>query len=248
MLQLRRNVPTDLLFLSGLMVVTLAGVISPDDALRGFASPAPLTVAALLAVAAGLRTTGVLDWVGRKLLGTVHTERQAMARLCATLISTSAFMLNTAVVAMMMPVVIDWCRRRNISPSRLLIPLSYWTILGGVCTLVGTSTTLVANGVLREEHQTRLEQWETHQQSGLAATSTDMWERQFIQNVEPMGLFELGYVGLPCAIVGGTFLIFLAPRLLPNRTDIVEQLGEQRREYLVEMLVQSECPFDRQHG
>ncbi len=64
-----------------------------------------------------------------------------------------------------------------------------------------------------------------------------------MQNVEPMGLFELGYVGLPCALIGGTFLIFLAPRLLPNRTDIVEQLGEQRREYLVEMLVQQECPL-----
>ncbi len=159
-LQLRRNVPTDLLFLFGLMVVTLTGVITPDDALRGFASPAPLTVAALLAVAAGLRTTGVLDWVGRKLLGPVQTERQAMVRLCGTLISTSAFMLNTAVVAMMMPVVIDWCRRRNISPSRLLIPLSYWTILGGVCTLIGTSTTLVANGVLREEHAARLQRLE----------------------------------------------------------------------------------------
>ena len=58
-----------------------------------------------------------------------------------------------------------------------------------------------------------------------------------------MGLFELGYVGLPCALIGGAFLIFLAPRLLPNRTDIVEQLGEQRREYLVEMLVQQDCPL-----
>ncbi len=154
-LQLRRNVPTDLLFMFGLMVVTLSGVISPDAALRGFASPAPLTVAGLLAVAAGLRTTGVLDWIGRALLGQVHTERSAMIRLSATLIAASAFMLNTAVVAMMMPVVIDWCRRCNLSPSRLLIPLSYWTILGGVCTLVGTSTTLVANGVLREEYRAR---------------------------------------------------------------------------------------------
>ena len=68
-LQLRRNVATDLVFMFALVVVTLCGVISPDEALRGFASPAPLTVAGLLAVAAGLRTTGVLDWVGRWLLG-----------------------------------------------------------------------------------------------------------------------------------------------------------------------------------
>ncbi len=242
MLQLRRNVPTDLIFLLGLMVVTLCGVISPDEALRGFSSPAPLTVAGLLAVAAGLRTTGVLDWIGRWLLGQVQTERQAMVRLSGTLIAASAFMLNTAVVAMMMPVVIDWCRRRNLSPSRLLIPLSYWTILGGVCTLVGTSTTLVANGVLREQHRNRSLAMEA---APLATTDAAEAERQqqFLDNVQPMGLFELGYVGLPCALIGGVTLIFLAPRLLPNRTDIMEQLGEQRREYLVEMLVQSDCPL-----
>ena len=66
-----------------------------------------------------------------------------------TLIATSAFVLNTALVAMMLPVVIDWCRKKNISPMRLLIPLSYLTILGGVCTLIGTSTTLVANTALQ---------------------------------------------------------------------------------------------------
>ncbi len=239
-LQVRRNVSTDLVFLLGLVAVTLCGVISPDEALRGFASPAPLTVAGLLAVAAGLRTTGVLDWVGRKLLGPLQTERQAMGRLAATIMAASAFMLNTAVVAMMMPVVIDWCRRRNISPSRLLIPLSYWTILGGVCTLVGTSTTLVANGVLREEYASR----QAAALEGPSRTVQDArWQQEFLANVQPMGLFELGYVGLPCALVGGVALIFLAPRLLPNRRDIVEQLGEQRREYLVEMLVQSGCPL-----
>jgi di/tricarboxylate transporter len=237
-LQMRRNVSTDLVFLGGLMAVTLCGVISPDEALRGFASPAPLTVAALLAVAAGLRTTGVLDWVGRKLLGQIQTERQALARLSGTIMAASAFMLNTAVVAMMMPVVIDWCRRRGISPARLLIPLSYWTILGGVCTLIGTSTTLVANGVLREEHRRRSEALST-----APAGADASWQGEFLRNVEPMGLFELGYVGLPCALLGGVALIYLAPRLLPDRTDIVEQLGEQRREYLVEMLVRSDCPL-----
>lgn len=86
-LQVRRNVSTDLVFMFGVTVVTLCGVITPDEALSGFASPAPLTVAGLLAVAAGLRTTGVLDWVGRNLLGRVETERKAMVRLSGTLIA-----------------------------------------------------------------------------------------------------------------------------------------------------------------
>ncbi len=242
-LQFRRGAATDLLFLFGLVVVTLTGVISPEDALRGFANPAPLTVAGLLAVAAGLRAAGVLDWVGHTLLGRVQTERRALRRLGAALISSSAFMLNTAVVAMMMPVVLDWCRRRNISPSRLLIPLSYLTILGGVCTLVGTSTTLVVNGMLREEYVQRSAALE--QAAAISESPVDparaTFEREFVRQIEPMHLFELGYVGLPVALIGGVFLVLIAPRLLPDRTDIVEQLGEAPREYLVEMLVQPHC-------
>lgn len=213
LLQLRRGAPTDLLFLGGLMIVTLTGVISPQQAFAGFSNQALLTIAALLVVAAGLRSTGVLDWVGNKLLGGAHNERDALWRLAPALVVSSAFTLNTALVAMMMPVVIDWCRRRGISPSRLLMPVSYLTILGGVCTLIGTSTTLIVNGMLRD------------------------------RNIETMELFELGYVGLPCAVVGSLFFVFVGPRLLPRRADIIERLDETRREYLVEMLVQPDCPL-----
>jgi len=242
-IQFRRDVPTDLVFLFALVIVTLVGIITPATALAGFANPAPLTVGALLVVAAGLRSAGVLDWVGRWLLGRVHTERGALIRLASALIAASAFMLNTAVVAMMMPVVIDWCRRHRISPSRLLIPLSYLTILGGVCTLVGTSTTLVANGMLRDEYQSRRVELQRHTEEALGPAGHLAWEGRFVSNVAPMGLFELGYVGFPCALVGGVFMITVGYRLLPNRTDIVEQVGEQPREYLVEMLVRSDCPF-----
>ncbi len=247
-LQVRRGTATDLLFMGALLAVTLTGVLTPSEALAGFASPAVMTVAALLAVATALRVTGVLDWVGRQLLGTARTERQAISRLAPTLIATSAFMLNTAVVAMMMPVVIDWCRRRGVSPSRLLIPLSYLTILGGVCTLVGTSTTLVANSVLRDQHA----QWSAspaaERRPALATSEArrqeaKAGEAQFRRQIKPLGLFELGWVGLPCALVGGLWLLLTAGRLLPRRQEIAEQLGEQRREYLVEMLVQPDCPL-----
>lgn len=242
-IQFRRDVPTDLVFLFALVVVTLTGIITPDTALAGFANPAPLTVATLLVVAAALRSAGVLDWIGRWLLGSAHTERSALLRLASALITASAFMLNTAVVAMMMPVVIDWCRRHHISPSRLLIPLSYLTILGGVCTLVGTSTTLVANGMLHEEYEHRRGELQQHVAQATESSRQLQWESRFVANVAPMGLFELGYVGIPCALVGGCFVIVVGCRLLPNRTDIVEQVGEQPREYLVEMLVQPDCPY-----
>jgi di/tricarboxylate transporter len=183
----------------------------------------------------------VLDWVGRQLLGSIQTERGALVRLLAALVTTSSFMLNTAVVAMMAPVVVDWCRRRRISPSRLLLPVSYLAILGGTCTLVGTSTTLVANAILDSEFQQR-----QLEDASLAGDPTvDPQElarhRRFTAASSPMTLFEIGRVGLPCALVGSAFLFLFAPRLLPNRTDMIEQLGEQRREYLLEMQVQPVC-------
>ena len=99
-LVLRRGAPVDLLFFAGLMAVTVTGVITPREAFEGFANPAVLTIAALFAVAAGLRSSGVLDWAGRKLLGHVTTERGALWRLAVALVASSAFLLNTAVVAM----------------------------------------------------------------------------------------------------------------------------------------------------
>lgn len=234
-LQVRRSAPTDLLFLLALVTVTVAGVIKPDQAFKGFANPAVLTIGALLVVAEGLRATGVLDRVGRVLLGSVDTERGALLRLAPTMVAASAFLLNTALVAMMAPVLVDWCRRRQISPSKILLPLSYFAILGGVCTLVGTSTTLVANGNLRSIHE-RL----VSNAAELEGADKERAE-QFAHLARPIEMFEIGWVGLPCAVVGAVLLIIVAPRLLPNRTDMLEQLGEQRREYLVEMRVQPHC-------
>ncbi len=242
-LQLRRGAPTDLLFLLALIGVTIAGVITPEEAFRGFSNQALLTIAGLLVVAAGLRSSGVLDWVGNKMLGSAETERSAMLRLAPALIASSAFMLNTALVAMAAPVVVDWCRRKRISPSRLLLPVSYLTILGGVCTLIGTSTTLIANGILKAEQERRVVEVNEQLSAGRISAETAAEKRDFIARSGPMGLFEIGEVGLPCAIVGAMFMLFVAPRLLPNRTDMIEQLGEQRREYLVEMQVTPTCPL-----
>ena len=269
LLQTRRTASIDFLFLGGLLVVTLTGVITPQEAFSGFANTAVLTIGALLAVTAALRSCGVLDWVGTQLLGTAKTERAGLLRLIAALIPSSAFVLNTALVAMMVPVVMDWCRKRNIAPSRMLIPVSYLTILGGVCTLIGTSTTLVVNAQLATEHRKLVQHFEANPEktsanplatddkaagdanatvggesnvviaalSGLDAD--DRNER--IRNVRPMSLLEIGKVGLPAALVGSVLLFLIAPKLLPKRLDLVDQLGDHRREYLVEMQVQPEC-------
>ena len=221
-LQIQKKASTDVLFLCGLLVVTASGILTPEQAFSGFSNVAILTIAGLLAITAGLRITGVLDWIGHKLLGTATTEKQAIFRLSAVTTVASAFLLNTAVVAMMMPVVVSWCRRRGISPSRLLMPISYLAILGGICTLIGTSTTLVVNGELQHLAS-----------NGISLT----------RGVEPLSMFELTAIGLPCAVIGVVYMLTIMPKLLPQRTGIIQQLGQQRREYLVEMHVDDDCPL-----
>ena len=210
-LQRRGGAPPDLIFLGGLVTVTLCGVITPQEALAGFANPAVITIGALFVVAAAMRTTGALDRITYGLLGRAKTKQAALLRLIFPVVGLSALINNTPIVAMLVPSIIDWCRARGISPSRMLLPISYLAILGGACTLIGTSTNFVVNGMLIQA------------------------------KMPPMHLFEIGYVGLPCAIVGGLYLIFVGRHLLPNRTDLVDQLGEQRREYLVEMMVLPQC-------
>lgn len=228
-LMARRSTPVDWLFLTGLVVVTFAGVVTPATALSGFASPPVLLIGALFAAAAGLRSTGALDWLGGWLLGGAQTERDALWRL--TLVAPiSAFVLNTPLVAMLAPVVIDWCRKRSVSPSRLLMPLSFLTILGGVGTVIGTSTTLVCNAQIEEE-RTKLIGQATAQPAGPTMPPLP----------DPIGLLEIAWVGAPIALLGVGYLLWIGPRLLPNRVDLIEDLGERRREYLVEMLVQPGC-------
>lgn len=209
------------------MVVTVLGIITPKDALDGFANPAVVTVGALFIVAAGLRATGVLDWFGNLLLGRVKTAGGALLNLAPTILGISAFINNTPLVAMFVPVVLDWCRRRGVAASKLMIPLSYLTILGGTCTLIGTSTNLVADGLLREERA--------------AAEAKGLYDAAFRHELRDMTLFEIGRVGLPSAVLGALFLITIGRRLLPDHSDLLDRFGEKCREYLVEMEVQAEC-------
>lgn len=224
-MQRKRVVPIDLLFLAGLVVLTMTGVLTPDRALAGFSNKAVVMIAALFAASAGLRSTGALDWIGNRLLGSATTERSALFRLAAAVVPSSAFILNTPLVAMLAPVVVDWCRSRNISPSRLLIPLSYLTIAGGVCTLIGTSTTLVINGTLT------------------AMVRKGGYPAQVVERIGELTFFEITAVGVPLALMAIAYMLLVIPRRLPNRSELLEQFGEKHREYLVEMVVEAKCPL-----
>ncbi len=143
-----RDLPTDVLFVGAVVLLAALGIIKPEEAFGGFANSGMLTVAALFVVAAALRETGVMEFVGERFLGHVETEGKALFYMAVVLIPSAMVLNNTPKVALLVPVLIAWCRKRRISPSRLLMPLSFLSILGGTCSLIGTSTNLVVQGLL----------------------------------------------------------------------------------------------------
>jgi len=215
-----RNVAPDALLLGALVLVTLVGIITPEQALSGFSNPGVLTIGALYVVAAAMRETGGLNRAGSWVLGKANSERGALLRMAGLLPAMSAFLNNTPIVAMFIPIVSDWCRKHQVSASRLLIPLSYLCIFGGTCTLIGTSTNLVINGLLEQTSQSS---------PGPNAA------------LQPLGFFELGRVGLMYAIVGTLYLLLIGRWLLPRRKGLIEEFTDSSREYLVNMRVEPEC-------
>lgn len=197
----------DVVLLGGLTVLVAIGVVPVERAFNGFANEGVLAVAALFIVAAGVRETGGLDGIMRRLLGRPKSLALAQLRMMLPVTSVSAFLNNTPVVAMMVPVVTDWARRSGLPLSRLLMPLSYASILGGTCTLIGTSTNLVVYGLARQ-HTPELE----------------------------IGMFDIAVLGVPAMLVGVAYVVLATPWLLPDRAGSQETV-ERPREYTVAMRV-----------
>ena len=180
------RVTSDLATAGGLGVLLLTGTVSLDEALQGFSNRAVLTIGLLFVVAALLRNSGALDLVAGRLFAQTKSLRVGLARMMIPTAVVSAFLNNTPVVALLLPAASGWAERNSFSPTKVLIPLSYAAILGGVCTLIGTSTNLVVNGLLQEAGH------------------------------PGVGFFDVGFIGLPIAITGVLFLATLGPRLLPE--------------------------------
>ncbi len=214
------NIAPDAILLGALTVLMLTGVVSPSEAFAGFSNTGMLTVAALYVVTAGLRETGALDALGARVLGRARTSKSVLYRMALPVTAMSAFLNNTPIVAMFIPIITNWCRKHQTAPSRLLLPLSYLCILGGTCTLIGTSTNLVVNGLMTE-----------------MAASTPTLEG----SLRPMGLFELSWVGVPYAIIGTLYLFFIGSRLLPDRKDMFASFSASSRDYLVNLCVGVGC-------
>ena len=197
----------DMAMIGGVVVLLAAGVLTPDDALKGMSNEGMITVAALFVVAAAVERTGALAALVDRALGRPQSLASAQMRTMVGPAALSAFMNNTPVVALMVPAIRDWAKKHRLSVSKLLMPMNAAVVLGGLCTLIGTSTNVVV--------------------SGLMAAKTG----------RPLGMFEITWLGVPLLLVGFAYLVFASRHLLKDRRPAVSPSDDPRQyslEMLVE--------------
>lgn len=211
---LRGFAPPSVALLGAAVVLMVVGVTEPEQALSGFANPAPFTVGALLVVARAVHETGALVPALSTMLGGGRSFVLAGVRLLAPTSVASAFLSNTSIVAILTPAVQEWSDRQGTPPSRYLMPLSFAAVLGGTMTVLGTSTNVAVAGLVEGAGMT------------------------------PIGLFEVAKLGLPLTVVGLVVIVVLAPRVLPPRAGPRGSLGAGSREYTIEMVVEPGGPLD----
>ena len=141
----------DLVFLGAIAILYVTGVLNAKEAFSGFSSTSVVVIGVLFVVVAGLTHTGVLQWIVKHLLGQPKSYSKAIVRLMLPVAALSSFLSNTTVVALFVGIVKMWSKKLNISPSKLLIPLSYASGMGGVCTLIGTPPNLIISGLYAEK-------------------------------------------------------------------------------------------------
>ncbi|MES9971607.1 MAG: SLC13 family permease [Candidatus Thiodiazotropha sp.] len=203
----------DLILMGGLTLLLVSNVLTPTEALAGLANESMVTVAVLYVVITGFRETGGINWIVDSVLGIPKSLTQAQLKLMAPVAAMSAFLNNTPIVAIFLPAIDEWAKRYRLSVSKLLLPLSYAAIAGGTCTLIGTSTNLVINGLLSSE--------------------TDLAQ---------LAIFDIAWVGIPVTLTVLAYVIVTQRWLLPERRPVISNFSDAR-EYTVEMLVENGSPL-----
>ncbi len=197
-------------FMIGVSILVVTGILKPSDALAGFSNEQIVIIVLLLLISTIIQKTRIIDFYFSKILKPDLSYRLFLGKMMFIVSSTSAFLNNTPIVAMLIPYVYDWSKKKNIAPSKLLIPLSYAAILGGTVTLIGTSTNLVVNGLTVDN------------------------------GLKPFEIFDFAYVGIPAVVVGLIYMLFVGNKLLPEREDLIKSFLQRKKEYTVETIVRSD--------
>lgn len=192
------------------MLVWNVGLVDTTEALSGFSNAGMLAVGALFVVIKGVEKSQLADKAARRVFGLKTSLPAGLGRMMSLCFVLSAFLNNTPVVALLIPITRDWARARGFSPSIFLIPLSYSCIMGGMLTVIGTSTNLVVQGLVKVQQETD-------------------------PSVELIGFFEPGYVALPMGVIGILYLVIFAPRVLPSRGGLFRYVRDRAKELLTEV-------------
>ncbi len=203
----------EIIMMGVLTLLSVSGVLTANEALAGFSNSGLMTVALMFIVAAGIQSSGGVDLLVQHVLGKPKSVVGAQLRLIAPVVGFSAFLNNTPVVAALIPALNSWSKRISVSPSALMIPLSYSAILGGTLTLIGTSTNLVVNG-----------------------------QYQALTGKEGFSLFAITPVGLVVVAFGALFMLLTFRWLLPARKSPDESFANPR-EYTIEVAVAANGPL-----
>jgi len=197
---LRERYPVEVVAIVGAALLVVLGILPTGEVMDVFSNSAPWTIVAMFVLVGALVRTGGLDWLsGLAGRNAAQNPTLTLIGILVAVAALSAFINNTPIVVVMLPVMIQLARQMGVAPSRLLMPMAFAAVLGGCISLVGTSTNLVVDGVAR--------------QAGL----------------EPFGIFEMTPLGLPLAIAGLVYLILLGPRMLPDRTSMAGLLSDKSR-------------------
>lgn len=224
----------DMIMLGGVVVLMIAGVLAPAEALRGMANEGMIAVAALFVVAAAVERTGALAVIVERVLGRPRSLAAAQARTMIGPGILSAFMNNTPVVALLVPAIREWAKKNKLSVSKLLMPMNTAVVLGGLCTLIGTSTNVIVGGLVKDRLAAGLDRpWGVLDLTwaGLPAA----WGRR--EFTGPLGMFDITWLGLPLFALGIAYGLVASRFLLKDRRPPMSR-SDDPRQYSLEMVVE----------
>jgi di/tricarboxylate transporter len=201
------RIPIDVTAVTIVVALLVTRILTPAEAVAGFAHPAVITVGSMFLISRALVRTGAVEFIGRRIIALSRGDfRLALVVILLTVAVASAFINNTPVVVLFIPVVMSMSCEFGLSPSKFLIPVSFASILAGTCTLIGTSTNIIVSDLSLA--------------SGYGA----------------LGMFELAVVGLPIAVIGLAYLLLVAPRILPALANpVCEMQNSDSKRYLAEV-------------